>query len=125
MKITRERLEQILKEEIAAITEDPRDYAAHGETMKTPPGTIGASRPEDEGEGNPGTEKARSALQKEGGMRGNYNPVGDAMRKLLRRNLTVQEFPADAMANIERSSMLKPMHYNVKGSHGGHFCLQI
>ena len=79
--------------------------------------------PEKKGEGAPddgeGTEKARGPLQKEGGAQGDYNPVGDAMRKVLRRRLTVQEFPADVMANIERSSMLKPMHYNVKGSHGG------
>jgi hypothetical protein len=66
MKITRERLEQILKEELAAVTEDVRDYPTHGKTMKTPPGTIGKTRPEDEGEDNHGTEKARGPLQKEG-----------------------------------------------------------
>jgi hypothetical protein len=66
MKITRERLEAILREEIAAVAEDVRDYPSKGETMKTPPGTIGASRPEDEDEVDPGTEKARGPLQKEG-----------------------------------------------------------
>lgn len=36
MKITRERLEQILREELAAITEDPRDQEEYGDDMNQP-----------------------------------------------------------------------------------------
>lgn len=100
MKITRERLEEILREEITAVAEGERDYA------------------ENETEHVKG---ARGPLQKEGGAQGHLDPVGKIVRDAMIGHKVgpVEAIPAAALAGIDPGNMLQNKQYNVKGSHGG------